>query len=297
MAKRKPGAGVGGLLRNLLGGRPTLPPDVAQAQEELTQLAQRQPTLRAPCAVVHDLLPVLFAEPVTEPPFALTAEQVAAQLDAGLPLLRGAALPLDAARLRRRWQEVCGVLERHQPVKGVAAVADEAAALAGAVFAGRPEAVAEHAARRGVEAALTGTVLRLALLPVLALWSADLATLRSGRRWGHGHCPTCGSWPLLGEFRGLEQLRYLRCGWCASEWEHARLRCPFCGTDDHRRLGYLHVEGEESRRRVAVCDVCRGFVKMVATLTPPNAPQLLALDVATLPLALAAAGRGYVLLG
>jgi FdhE protein len=304
MTSRKANAGVGGLLRKLIGGQPPLPPAVAQAQAELTQLAQGHPALQAPCAVVHDLLPLLFAEPVSEPPFALTAEQITAKMDAGLPLLRGEALPLDAARLRQRWQAVCGVLERHQPtpelrrpVEGVRAAAGEATALAGAVFAGRPEAVAEYAARAGVEPALTGTVLRLALLPVLARWSADLAPLWAGRRWEHGHCPACGSWPLLGEFRGLEQLCHLRCGWCASEWEHSRLRCPYCGTDDHRRLGYLHVEGEEARSRVAVCDACRGFVKMVATLTPPAAPQLLVLDVATLPLALAAAERGYVPLG
>lgn len=301
---RPKGSAAGGFLRKLLGAPPPLPPAVLQAQAELTQLTRRQPVLEKPCAVLHDLLPVLFGAPVEDAAPALTSEQAAAKLDAGLPLLRGEALPLDAGRLRGRWQQVCGVLERHQParelrqpVERVRAAADEAAVLTGEVFAGRPEAVAERAAQLNLDPALTGTVLRLALVPVLAHWAAALAPLRQGRRWDNGYCPTCGSWPLLGEFRGLEQLRYLRCGWCASEWEHARLRCPFCGNDDHRRLGYLHVEGEEGRQRVAVCEGCRGFVKMVATLTPPAAPQLFVLDVATLPLALVAAERGYVLLG
>jgi hypothetical protein len=40
------------------------------------------------------------------------------------------------------------------------------------------------------------------------------------------------------------------------------------------------------------CDACRGYVKMVATLAPLNAPRLLAADTATLHLDLAAAERG-----
>jgi len=65
---------------------------------------------------------------------------------------------------------------------------------------------------------------------------------------------TCGAWPVLAEQCGLEQLRYLRCGLCASSWEADRLLCPFCITRDFHVLGYLQVEGEEPRQRVATCD-------------------------------------------
>ena len=36
-------------------------------------------------------------------------------------------------------------------------------------------------------------------------------------------------------------------------------------------IDLLHREGEESRCRAAVCDVCRGYVKMLSTLSllPP----------------------------
>ena len=40
-------------------------------------------------------------------------------------------------------------------------------------------------------------------------------TNQTPETWPHGYCPTCGSWPLLAESRGLEQLRLLRCGLCA----------------------------------------------------------------------------------
>jgi formate dehydrogenase maturation protein FdhE len=73
--------------------------------------------------------------------------------------------------------------------------------------------------------------------------------------------------------------------------------CPFCGTRDHTELGYFHAEGDEARRRVTTCEACRGYVKTVTTLLPLSAPQLLAADVATLPLDLAAAERGYFVPG
>src|SRR5262249_5275506 len=100
------------------------------------------------------------------------------------------------------------------------------------------------------------------------------------------------SWPLLGELRGLDQRCVLRCGLCADEWDFPRLRCPFCGTTDHRQLGYFHLEGEEEKHRAATCAACGGYVKMIATLFPLKPPRLLAADVASLHLDLAAAERG-----
>lgn len=127
----------------------------------------------------------------------------------------------------------------------------------------------------------------------MAQLDTALAPLVEGLPWEHGHCPTCGSWPLLGEFRGLEQQRVLRCGLCAAGWEVPRLLCPFCGNRDHRQLGYFAVTGEEGRCRATTCDACRGYVKMVTSLTPLTALQVLVADVATLYLDLAAADRGF----
>src|SRR5262249_48658671 len=103
------------------------------------------------------------------------------------------------------------------------------------------------------------------------------------------------SWPLLAELRGLEQLRFLRCGLCGTEWEYPRLQCPFCGTRDHQVLGYFHMEGEEAKYRAATCDACRGYVKTVSTLAALSGARLLVADLATLHLDLAAADRGYTI--
>jgi FdhE protein len=287
-------------LRKLLRPRATPSPAVAEARADLDRLARERPTLAAPAALLHELLPDLVPaeRPVPAPP--LTPEHARAKRAGGVPLLRGESLSLDTAAVRRRWLAACAALARRadpeQARRLEAAVRRDTVGLEElfrAVLAGQPEAVHARAEALGLDPGLTATVLRLTLLPELAALHAVLAPLVEGLPWGRGCCPTCGSWPLLAESRGLEQLRFLRCGLCTAEWEVPRLLCPFCGNRDHRQLGWFGAEGEEGRYRASTCDACRGYVKTVATLGPLGAAGLLVADLATLHLDLAAADRGF----
>jgi FdhE protein len=273
---------------------------VAEAIAELGRLARDRPVIAEAAAILADVLPCLYADSIQESPPALTAEQATAKLTTGVPLLRGEPVALDARAFGRRWQAIGEAVRRRQGGDAAAGVAKalrpdglDPLEMVQHILAGRPDAVHARAEALHLDAGLTGTVLRWSLFPVLTAFNAALAPLRQGGAWEQGYCPTCGSWPLLGEFRGLEQTRVLRCGLCASEWEFLRLRCPFCDNRDHRHLGYFHVESEEGKQRVATCDACRGYVKMVSTLTALAGPRLLATDVATLHLDLAAAERGF----
>lgn len=263
--------------------------NLAAALRDVQTLRAKRPTLDASCQALAAILPALFAELTGEMPLGSNRDRSAD----GIPLLREQQPRIDEASFRRRCQAVCAAL--NQP--DAKAVADavrrrafEPVALLNAVLAGQPDAVAIHADSVGLNAALTATVLRLAALPALA---RIVSMVRPALNWEHGYCPACGSWPLLGETRGLEQDRHLRCGLCATAWPIARLRCPFCDNRDHRTLGYLHVEGEEDRFRAGTCDRCHGYVKWVSTMFPLPAPQLLVMDLATLHLDLAAAERGF----
>jgi FdhE protein len=287
---------AGGFLDKLLG-RPAPHPEVAAALAELERLRQERPSLAAPAALLAELLPILYELQPTVAP-ALPPERAADRLAAGVPLLRGEDLALDAGALRRRWVGVCAAVARHQAGGAATALAGAVKrgqlpveGLAAAVLAGRIHEVHGRADALGLDAGLAATVLRFTLFPCLVSHNTVLAPLRAGAVWGRGYCPTCGSWPLLGEFRGLEQDRWLRCGLCAADWEFPRLACPFCDNRDHRRLAYLHVEGEESRR-AATCEECRGYVKMIATLGPLSPTQLLVADLSTVYLDLALAERG-----
>jgi FdhE protein len=290
----------GGLLSKLFGRGPEPSPEVADALAELARLAQDRPTLAAPIEMLREILPKLYAQASEEQPPMITADEAAAKIGSGIPLLRGETVTLDVPAFRSRWQAVCQAVRRHQNPEGGQALAGALewekllpAEMLASVLAGRPEEIHARADVLGLDAGLTTAVLGLTLFPVLSQLGQAMASLRDDARWEHGHCPTCGSWPLLGEYRGLEQTCFLRCGLCASEWEFPRLLCPFCGERDHRQLGYFSVEGDETHCRATTCDACRGYVKMASTLAPLSGPALLVANVATLHLDLAAADRGY----
>jgi FdhE protein len=273
---------------------------VAEAVAELEKLAGARQALAAQAELLRDLLPEMLAVAPNAFSVQLAAEAARARLADGVPLLRGEDLSSVRKDLCTLMLNVCTVIKRHQSADasgglaaGVRTEALDPVDLLREVLAGRPEAVHARADALSLDASLTATALRLAALPLLADIAARLEPLRQDAGWDRGYCPVCGSWPLLGEFRGLEQTRHLRCGWCASAWAFARLRCPFCDTRDHRHLAYIHADGEQDRYRAATCDACHGYVKMVTSLSALSMPMLLVKDVATLHLDLAAADRGF----
>lgn len=290
---------AGDFIRKLLGRKPALPPEVEQAQAGLDRVVREKPVLADLAGQLGACLVAAYAEPVRVHIPQLSKEAAADKLGAGVPLLRGETLDVDWPALQRRVQDVAGAMAERRP--------DAAPALAGAVrsgqldvaelttavLAGRPHALHERAEALGLDVPLTASVVALALFPVLVAVRVGLEPLLAAGSWAEGYCPVCGGYPKLGEFRGLEQTRFLRCGLCAAEWQFPRLRCPGCGNTDHHRLGYLHVEGEENQCRAGTCEECRQYVKMVATLTPLAPLDLWVTDVATIHVDLLAADRGF----
>ena len=290
---------AGGFIDKLLRRQPDLPPEVQEALAESAQLAEQRPTLGPLLNELDDLLVALYAEPSQEVIPAIDPAEAAAKLASGVPLLRNASFSIDKTAFRRRWQRLTNALRPRRPDAAselAAAVRHDkldANWLVSEVLAGRPQAVHARAEELELDVSLTATVVWMALYPVLFQARSGLQPLLRSVVWREGFCPTCGAWPKLGEFRGLEQTRFLRCSLCADDWEFGRQRCPFCGNSDHRQLGFLHVEGEEMSCRAVTCDACRHYVKMLATLTALTPPSLLVADAATTHLDLVAGERGY----
>lgn len=275
------------------GKSPAPSADLAGAVRELDAALAERPAFREPLSALKAVLPALAEPAGFLSGFGGDLDVSQARLAGGVPVLRGEALVTDSAVFQRRWHRVAAAVGGPpRPPLGPAE-------LVAAVLAGTPGPIHAAAESAGLDAGLTATVLRLTLFADLVPLATKLEGLRIGLRsgWERGYCPTCGSWPLLGEFRGLDQGRYLRCGLCATGWEVPRLFCPFCGCRDHERLQFLFCEGEEAKYRAATCDACRGYVKMVSALSALPPLHLLAADALTLHLDLAAGDRGYVVPG
>jgi FdhE protein len=232
----------------------------------------------------------------------LSDEQAAAKLRSGIPLLHGERLPLDVVFAG----DVFGRLVRLLPVRPDALV--EAARqgrldpsqLFAAALAQHHDRVAALASAAGVDPGLVVALAGFAVGPIVRACAEALVT-RHPRRfesssttssWRKGYCPVCGAWPVLGELRGLELQRHLRCSACGSSWPSLRLSCVYCGASDFRMLERLQVE-DERRRAVDVCNACRGYLKVLNAFESTPAALLPLEDLASAHLDVAAVERGY----
>jgi FdhE protein len=166
-------------------------------------------------------------------------------------------------------------------------------------------AIARAADRGEYDPTAFAQLLELALQPVLWAAAARCAELTDIDRWDRGFCPVCGAWPALAELVGAEKRRVLRCGRCGTSWSWLVLLCPYCGNDDHRSLGTLLPQREQtepavptpsephSKERVDVCERCHGYLKSVATFHSVPTPQLAAEDAATVHLDVGAREHGW----
>jgi FdhE protein len=286
------------IFRKLFSRKPTLPAEVEEARAELKRLAEDRPVIVDLAGQLADCLLGLYSEPIRAGTPPLTNQTAAEKLSAGVPLLRGETLDVDWAVVKRCLIEVVGALAQRRP-DAAPALAEairshklDVADLASAVMNGELASIYERADALNLDVPLTASVLSLALSPVLIPIGAGLKSFHSAG-WEHGYCPVCGSFAKLGEFRGLEQIRFLRCGLCTAEWTFPRLHCSCCGNSDHHQLGYLSIEGEENKWRAVTCEVCRQYVKMISTLSPLSPLQLPVKDVETIHLDLLAADHGF----
>ena len=318
-----------GRLSKLLRRSPPVAADVSAALDELSRVAKDRSFLSRHTAVLAEIFPVMFAKADTSVLVNPVDESRArAKLEAGIPILRGESVCPDVAEFEKRWRAISAklrleTLSVQQTRMSEAPAEPEASAKATRreprrttsdqpqlgrllgregwscealirdVLSGDIDKILTQAEADGVAVELLKTVLRLTLFPVLSRLRIQQQAVLQQSRWQAGCCPVCGSAPLLAEFRGLEQIRFLRCGLCAADWEFPRLQCPHCGNRDHRQLGYFHVEHEQDKFRAATCDVCHGYVKTASTLAALDGPQLLVMDVATMHLDLAAIERGF----
>jgi FdhE protein len=266
----------------------------------LESLRRGQPALSQAATLCERMLAVLFgarlaryAEPM------LSEGDAIGRLAQSQPLLRGTAWRVDDEALRQGWLDVCaavGSAEARMLAEAASDRIDLPAALRGVVQRG-PEPFRRIAEQHALPPALACSVLRFAALPLLQPWAARCEPWWEQAHWARGYCPMCGSWPLLSEYRGLEQFRFLRCALCGSSWPADRQFCPCCETRDHGKLMELKPEGEPSRLRATTCDNCRTYLCGLSSLTRLSPAELLVAEVETLPLACAAEQRGYAAMG
>ena len=202
------------------------------------------------------------------------------------PLLHGATLRVSApaaSRLVMRLAGELGILdvERVDPLSLILAGIERDASTMDAL-----------ASRLAIPADTVAVLAQLTALPLL-LNAAKKLDPEASRTWQRGYCPVCGAWPSLGELRGIQRERRLRCGCCSADWMLPVVHCAFCDETNHTKLGYLLNDEGEQHIKVETCTTCHGYLKTVSTLSTLPFPTLVVKDLATVAFDLAARDRGY----
>ena len=112
-----------------------------------------------------------------------------------------------------------------------------------------------------------------------------------GSQWEDGRCPLCSARPALATVVEGPQ-RHLHCSFCGTSGTYQFIGCPNCGSTDVSQLNTIMAE-DEPGFRLATCDACRSYVKIVESSILAEMTLDLA-DMASLPLDLVAQAKGYV---
>lgn len=133
-----------------------------------------------------------------------------------------------------------------------------------------------------------------ALAPSLALAAEQLAKLvPENMPYEHGHCPLCGSQPLISFLRGAEGQRHAVCSLCAHEYRIRRIACAYCDEADQDKLKLFRVQ-DYPGVRVDVCDTCKAYIKTLDYREQDGNPIPSLDDLATVALDIMAQQQGYI---
>jgi FdhE protein len=132
-----------------------------------------------------------------------------------------------------------------------------------------------------------------ALQVVFTRLASQLDASRLQKLDAHGVCPCCGSPAVASIVRlgaAINNLRYLHCSLCNSEWNVPRATCTSCDTD--KEVALQELEGNKGAVRAETCDACKSYLKIVYQEKDPRVDPV-ADDLATLALDMLVDEAGY----
>ena len=118
------------------------------------------------------------------------------------------------------------------------------------------------AARTGTEPDIFRFALAQIAQPFKEIQARAFSSLLEDHPWPHGHCPMCGSFPVIAGLIGEGGNRWLQCSVCSHEWRFRRHTCPRCENNDDDSLEYVFDQDSpvKEEERVNVCKVCNTYL-------------------------------------
>lgn len=175
-------------------------------------------------------------------------------------------------------------------VRGLTLPAPAREAIARLHAAGEPELESLAA---GV---LAGHTVDLATAPFVgAALQAQFTALAAGLHaaalpLAQAVCPACGFAPVAATVGGVDRLRYVTCGLCATEWHVPRVQCAVCRSTE--QISYYEIADAPPGVKAEACGSCHAYLK-VFDLQHLTGADPLADDAATLVLDVLLGEQGW----
>lgn len=188
----------------------------------------------------------------------------------GRSLLDPAELSLDWEQAKAFYKRLVSLIETRETgrgqVNGLLQALDEdqdgTPRLMKALLTSDLKALDNVARKLGIDPPVLSLLTRLSMRPALLKIARSALARLDLSQWHYGHCPVCGSAPILADLSGEGGKRRLHCSLCETAWAYPRLRCPFCENDNPEDLSYLRAESEEGLR-VDLCSRCGYYLKTI----------------------------------
>ena len=245
----------------------------------------------------------LAARGEAQVPGAETLETAdALQHSQGAPLLERGRFPFDRQQTAALFDEFLGLVKGSNPALAEAAEAvsraldDKSLNLDEAMQAhlnGDEGYFSTWGEKTPSAPRILPMLVQAAMTPSLERAAMEVATRTDlTKSWPHGHCPLCGSMPIMSDLREKEGFRYNICGFCHAEYHVPRLQCPFCLEKDTAKLEYYEAK-EEPGVRLNACKTCNMYIKLTDFRNLDKRSLPLVDDLDSLALDVAARDRKY----
>lgn len=140
---------------------------------------------------------------------------------------------------------------------------------------------------------LLSFLIQSSILPFVASYSKGFDELISLKEYPFGHCPICGSLPLISVLKDKSGKRKNFCSFCLFEYPVERTKCVFCGEPYKKEHFYFTTE-DLPGYRVDICDKCKKYIKTIDFRDRDEQIIPMLDDLASLPLDIIAKKEGYL---
>lgn len=263
----------------------------AGAAQQLEELARRDPSVSTLA-----LLQAELARESERPVWTKAMPAMPADPDAGVPLLHGHELHVSRRHVRGLLERLAGLVD--QSLRSAISEAldsrklDELELIEASINQD-PECLERLAEQAGVELPRLAALGHLVSTPLLRACGRQAEPLLEPLVWEEGYCPVCAAWPALAEVRGVERVRWLRCGRCGAGWSRPHQICAYCGNRDYQTQSYLSTPDRRESQQAVACEACHGYLKSVSSMVALSTVEVALEDLRTMHLDVAVLRRGY----